>query len=110
MEFKYSNANDYALTTRNMSYRDISDWIHYGELDEDMEWITFPLSKVAYAIGHEEDGWDGKPKKYAEFVLDCGEHVYALENDNIRSLLAKTMWKNIFGPEEGEEGETNEDD
>ena len=110
MEFKYSTASDYAITVRNASYADIAEWISTGEFSRDLSWITFPLSKVAYAVGITEPGVDGKPKRFARFVLDCEETVYIVEDENIKKILAKTMWKNIFGPEEGEEEETNEED
>lgn len=106
----YNTVPDYVLTVRNASHADISDWIRTGEFSRDLSWITFPLSKVAYAVGITETGWDGKPKKYARFVLDCEEKVYVTGDENTRNILAKTIWKNVFGPEDGEEEETNEED
>lgn len=110
MEFKYSTASDYTLTTRYLTQGDALDWLRTGKITKNAPWMTFPLSRIICAFGHERKGWDGKTKRFAKIVLEMDRDLYIVEDENIRKILAKTMWKNIFGPEEGEEEETDEDD
>lgn len=97
MEFRYNTASDYALTTRYLVQQDILDWLHTGEIAKDAPWMTFPLSRIICVFGHEEKGWDGKTKRFAKIVLEMGRDLYVVEDENIKKILAKTMWKNIFG-------------
>lgn len=112
MEFKYSTASDRALTTRYLIQQDVLEWLQTGEIAKDAPWVTFPLSRIMCAFGLKEKGWDGKTKRFAKIVLEMGRDLYIVEDENIRKILAETMWKNVFGPEEEEEEEeeTNEED
>jgi len=99
-ELTWSSNATAVWTVENRDSDDIRYYLDHGKFpDGEVEYLTFPASRICCVLSHRSKDKDGNVQKWAEIEIDGPgtNFVCVLDCESVREKIADTAFANMFG-------------